>query len=133
MFLLDTNVVSEALKPSRNQAVEAWFNVTDRGIIYLSSITKAELLYGLAVMPVGKRKLDLANVLWLFLAHEMHTDVLEFGSVEAEHYAEIAATRRGKGRPISQSDAQIAAIARPRGFANGGSPARDDPVHSKGR
>jgi toxin FitB len=117
MLLLDTNVVSEAFRTQRHPAVQAWFDTTSRDELYLSSITKAELLFGLAIMPAGKRKVELAGIIWRFLAEEMRTGVLEFGSVEAEHYAEIAASRRGSGRPISQSDAQIAAIARAGGFA----------------
>ena len=117
MIVLDTNVVSEAFKPARNPAVESWFGSVERASLYLSSVSKAELLHGLALMPAGKRKVDLANVIWSFLAEELHTEILPFGSVDAEHYAEILALRRRKGQPMSQTDAQIAAIARSRGFA----------------
>ena len=116
MLLLDTNVVSGAFRPTREPVVERWFNSVDRNSLYVSAITKAELLYGLAIMPAGRRKLDLAEVIWRFLVQEMRTEILQFGSVEAEYFAEIATIRRDKGRPISQSDAQIAAIARARGF-----------------
>ncbi|WP_127520557.1 type II toxin-antitoxin system VapC family toxin [Mesorhizobium sp. Z1-4] len=116
MLLLDTNVVSGMFSPAREPAVESWFGSVDRNTLFLSAITKAELLYGLAIMPAGKRRLELAEVIWRFLAREMGNEILEFGSVEAEHFADIAATRREKGRPISQFDAQIAAIARARGF-----------------
>lgn len=112
--LLDTNVVSEAFRPRMHPAVRSWFDRADRSGIFLSSITKAELLFGLAIMPSGQRKVQLAGVIWRFLAQEMRTEVLAFGSPEAEHYAEIAARRRAAGRPIIQSDAQIAAIARAR-------------------
>jgi toxin FitB len=117
MHLLDTNVVSEAFRPRMHPAVKSWFDRTDRNGLFLSSITKAELLYGLAIMPSGRRKVQLAGVIWRFLAQEMRTEVLAFGSQEAEHYAEIAAQRRVSGRPIIQSDAQIAAIARVRKFS----------------
>ncbi len=117
MFLLDTNVVSEAMRPAPNAVVEAWFARIERSSLFLSSISKAELLHGLALMPVGKRKIEVAAVIWRFLAEELRTDILAFGTAEAEHYAEILALRRGRGRPMSQSDAQIAAIARSRGLA----------------
>lgn len=117
MLLLDTNVVSAAFKPRGEPAVAAWFDTSDRDAMFLSSITKAELLFGLAIMPAGRRKAQLAEVLWHFLAKEIRTEVLEFGSQEAEFYAEIAAARRTAGRPISQSDAQIASIARARNFS----------------
>ena len=61
--------------------------------------------------------MELASVIWRFLAQELRTAVLEFGSLEAEHYAEIASERRIAGRPISLSDAQIAAVARARGLS----------------
>lgn len=117
MILLDTNVVSETLRPLRSRNVSDWFASTRREELFVSSVTKAELLLGLAIMPAGRRKMELATVIWRFLAQELRTEVLEFGSREAEHYAEIASERRTAGRPIGQSDAQIAAIARARGLS----------------
>ena len=117
MLLLDTNVVSEAFHRNGNPLVRAWFEATHSDEIFISSITKAELLLGLATMPAGKRQIDLASVIWRFLTETLRTEVLSFGTLEAEHYAELSAHRRKIGRPISQSDAQIAAIVRARGFA----------------
>lgn len=117
MFLLDTNVISEALKPKPEDGVERWFAPVVRQHVFVSSISKAEMLFGLAIMPPGKRKLALADVIWKFFSNELKTEVLAFGSRESEIYAEIASHQRAIGRAMNQSDAQIAAIARLRDFA----------------
>lgn len=116
-YLLDTNIVSEAFRPQRNLEVEGWFERTPRNRIFVSSVTKAELLFGLAIMPQGRRQLELSEAMYKFLSHELRTEVLPFGTREAELFAEIGSHRRAKGRPISQFDAQIAAIARSHDFA----------------
>lgn len=116
-YLLDTNVVSEAFRPRRNVEVEGWFERTPRNRIFVSSVTKAELLFGLAIMPSGRRQLQLSEAMYKFLSRELRTEILPFGTREAELYAEIGSHRRALGRPISQFDAQIAAIARSHGFA----------------
>ena len=117
MFLLDTNVISEMFRPARHAGVQQWFATHPKDRLFVSSISKAELLFGLAVMQTGRRKLALADVMWNFFSRELRTDILSFGSKEAEFFAEIAANRRSIGRPISEFDAQIAAIARSHQFA----------------
>ncbi len=116
-YLLDTNIVSEAFRPHRNAEVESWFKRTPRNRIFVSSVTKAELLFGLAIMSAGRRRLELSEAMFKFLSYELKTEVLPFGSREAELFAEIGSHRRAKGRPISQFDAQIAAVARSHGLS----------------
>lgn len=116
-YLLDTNIVSEAFRPQRNVEIEGWFERTPRSRIFVSSVTKAELLFGLAIMPSGRRQLELSDAIYKFLSHELRTGILSFGTREAEMFAEIGSHRRARGRPISQFDAQIAAIARSHNLA----------------
>lgn len=117
MLVLDTNVVSESFRPRSDPRVADWFLTVARDTLFLTSVTKAELLFGLAVMPPGSRKAALGTVIWRFLVDELSTEILSFDTRASEHYADIASRRRASGRPISQSDAQIAAIARASGFA----------------
>lgn len=84
---------------------------------HITAMTKAELLLGLAYMPDGKRKAALGSVIGAFFTTWLKTPVLAFGDREAEAYAEIVSRRRFLGRPIREFDAQIASVARSRGFA----------------
>ena len=105
MFLLDTNVVSELIRSAPEPAVEAWV------------ASRRELRYGVAIMPVGRRRDALASVVDGLVREDFAGRVLPFDSVAAQAYAEIAATRRRAGRPVCQADCQIAAVAQARGFA----------------
>lgn len=115
MIVLDTNVVSEAMKPEPDASVRAWLNAQAAETLYLSSVTLAELLYGIAALPTGKRKTMLARALDGLL--ELFGDrVLPFDIDAARHYAELAVTARGGGRGFPTPDGYIAAIAASRGF-----------------
>ena len=115
MIVLDTNVVSEAMKPDPRPAVRAWLNDQAAETLYLSSVTLAELLFGIAALPTGKRKDMLAQafdgLLGLF-----RDRVLPFDTDAARHYAELAMTARMSGRGFPTPDGYIAAIAISRGF-----------------
>lgn len=115
MIVLDTNVVSEAMKPEPHPAVRAWLNDQAAETLYLSSVTLAELLFGISSLPAGKRKDLLAQALdgLLGLFRER---VLPFDTDAARHYAELAATARSAGRGFPTPDGYIAAIAASRGF-----------------
>ncbi|MBZ9853816.1 type II toxin-antitoxin system VapC family toxin [Mesorhizobium sp. CA13] len=117
MFVLDTNVVSETFKPLPDAGVAAWMDSPSAIRSYITAMTKAELLLGLAYMPDGKRKAALGSVIGAFFTTWLKTPVLAFGDREAEAYAEIVSRRRFLGRPIREFDAQIASVARSRGFA----------------
>ena len=117
MILLDTNILSELMRPTPEAAVEQWLADQPAASVFISSITEAELRYGLALMPPGKRRSALAVEIENMLGEDFSGRILPFDSPAAVAFAEIAAERRQAGRPISQADAQIAAIARSRGAA----------------
>jgi predicted nucleic acid-binding protein len=115
MIVLDTNVLSEAMKPQPAVAVHAWLNAQAAETLYLSSVTLAELLFGIAALPQGKRKdaLDRALRELLVLFDER---VLPFDTAAARHYANLALAARKAGRGLPTPDGYIAAIAASRGF-----------------
>ena len=115
MIVLDTNVVSEAMKPEPHPAVRAWLNNQVAETLYLSSVTLAELLFGIAALPTGKRKDMLAQTLDGLMGL-FPNRVLPFDVDAARHYAELAVTAKGAGRGFPTPDGYIAAIAASRGF-----------------
>lgn len=117
MIVLDTNVVSEALKDDARRAVLNWLNEQNEDDLFLTSISIAELRTGAEVMPDGKRKRDLQQQIGAFLSHTFAERLLVFDASAAEAYATIFARMRAKGRSISMPDCQIAAIAQVHGFA----------------
>ena len=117
MILLDTNVLSEMMRPVPDAAVERWLAGQPIASVFISAITEAELRYGLALMPQGKRRAALHVEVANMLEQDFKDHILAFDSPAALFFAEIAAARRQAGQPISQADAQIAAIARSRGAA----------------
>jgi predicted nucleic acid-binding protein len=97
MILLDTNVISEAMKPEPNPIVRGWLNDQVAETLYLSSVTIAELLFGIAALPSGKRKemltLTLEGLLELFKDR-----ILSFDVKAAQHYADLAMIAKVSGR-----------------------------------
>lgn len=116
MIILDTNVLSELIKPSVNQRVVAWLNSQAIADLAITAITKAEMLSGVTVLEAGRRKLHLLSLIEAVLA-PFEVSMLAFDSRSAEHFADIIAIRKRIGRPIGQMDAQIASIALQRGAA----------------
>ena len=117
MFILDTNVVSELMRPAPDPMIASWVAEHSTSSLFLTAVTEAELRFGLAVMPPGKRRDGLATGLERMLKTGFANRVLPFDSGAARAYAGIAAARRRGGRPIAQADCQIAAIAWARGMA----------------
>ena len=117
MFLLDTNVVSELLRPSPEPIVETWVGDRRATDLYFSAIGEAELRYGVAILPTGRRQTALGSAIEAILRDDFVDRILPFDSEAAREYADIAATRRSAGRPFAPADCQIAAIARSRGMA----------------
>jgi predicted nucleic acid-binding protein len=115
LIILDTNVVSELLRPSPEPEVEAWLAAQDGAEVYLTAVNEAELRYGVAILPEGRRRDALITALDFILREDFESRILPFDSTAAAAYAVIAAERRVAGRPISQFDCQIAAIARAQG------------------
>ena len=117
MFLLDTNVVSGLLRPSPDAAVESWVGDLQATDLYFSAIGEAELRYGVAILPTGRRQTALASAIDAILREDSGNRILPFDSHAAREYADIAAARRSAGRAVAPSDCQIAAIARSRDMA----------------
>ncbi len=117
MIMLDTNVVSELMRPSPNPTVEQWVATRPAAHLFFSAVGEAELRYGVAIMAAGRRQAALASAIEAMLREDFAGRVLPFDSDAARSYAEIAASRRAAGRPVAQADSQIAAIARSRGMA----------------
>ena len=117
MFILDTNVVSELMRPAPDPAIASWVAERATSSLFLTAVTEAELRFGLAVMPPGKRRDGLAAGLERMLETGFANRILPFDSAAARAYAWIAAARRRRGQPAAQADCQIAAIARSRGMA----------------
>jgi predicted nucleic acid-binding protein len=115
MILLDTNVISEAMKPEPHPAVRAWLNEQVAETLYLSSVTLAELLFGIGALPAGKRKDMLAKAL-AGLMGLFRDRVLSFDIEAARRYAELAVPAKKGGRGFPTPDGYIAAIAVSRGF-----------------
>ena len=117
MILLDTNVVSELMRSSPDHVVETWVADHPAEELFFSAIGEAELRYGVAVMPAGRRRDRLASEIEAMLREEFEGRVLPFDGAAARAYAEVASVRRAAGRPAPLADCQIAAIARSRDMA----------------
>ena len=116
MILLDTNVVSEAMKPEPHPSVRDWLDAQAAETLFLSSVTIAELMFGIGALPRGKRKDRLATtldgVMELFKPR-----VLPFDTQAARRYADLAVKARKAGKGFPTPDGYIAAIAAAHGFA----------------
>lgn len=110
--LLDTNVVSELIRKSPDPAVEAWVSGHVLEDLYFSAIGEAELRYGAAILPAGRRRETLVSEIEGMLRDAFRDRVLPFDSNAAREFAEIAAKRRSIGRRMAPAECQIAAIAR---------------------
>jgi toxin FitB len=115
MIVLDTNVVSEAMKPEPHPSVRAWLNNQVAETLYLSSVTLAELMFGIGALPAGKRKDMLAQALDGLMGL-FRDRMLPFDIDAARHYAKLAVTAKTGGRGFPTPDGYIAAIAASRGF-----------------
>jgi toxin FitB len=113
--LLDTNVLSELLRATPDRSVLAWFAAQASQSLFVSAVTEAEMLLGARQLPAGKRRSALEAALHAMFAEDFAGRILPFDSGAAQVYADVVAARRAAGRPISQFDAQITAIARHHG------------------
>ncbi len=111
MILLDTNVLSELMRPKPADAVHRWVAERPASSLFTSTVTQAEILYGLALLPAGRRRDDLAAAVGRIFEIDFAGRLLPFDADAAVAYARIVAGRRAAGRPISHMDAQVASIA----------------------
>jgi toxin FitB len=114
MILLDTNVISELMKPDDklNPSVKAWIEASAENTLSTTSLNLTESLIGLAAMPDGKRKDIARDVLKQVYAELFGSRVMPFDANAAQEYVALMRERQRAGRPIKRFDAQIAAIAR---------------------
>jgi predicted nucleic acid-binding protein len=117
VIVLDTNVLSEASRPYPSTKVLDWMRSEPLTALFTTTITEAELLYGVALLPAGRRRRSLERFVAQTLEEDFNGRILPFDGAAAREFAQIAANRRGAGRPIGEADGRIAAIARSRGAA----------------
>jgi predicted nucleic acid-binding protein len=117
MIVLDTNVLSELMRSRPHPALLGWLRRRPRSLFYTTSISKAEIRYGIAAMPEGRRRLLLAEQADEMFKEDFAGRVLAFDDDAASLYADARAARQRAGRPMSVMDALIAAIALSAGAA----------------
>jgi predicted nucleic acid-binding protein len=109
VIVLDTNVVSELMRPEPNPAVLAWVDAQSDRDLWLCSVVVSELLYGLARLPMGSRRAQLTQAFEAMLAEDFAGRVLAFDLPAAVVYADLVSTREQQGQPLAMADSQIAA------------------------
>jgi predicted nucleic acid-binding protein len=117
VIVLDTNVLSEALKPLPSSVVLRWLAAQEPGMVFTTAITTAEILYGIELLPAGRRRAQLSAAVEKIFAEDFRGRILPFDDEAARAFAKIMAGRDATGRPISEFDAMIAAIAQSYGAA----------------
>jgi predicted nucleic acid-binding protein len=110
MILLDTNVISELMRREPSAQVVAWIEERPRSRLGITAITQAEVLYGIELLPKGRRKEALLTTAQTMFSEDFRGRIFPFNSDAAHVFAKISAVRQTQGKPISQLDAQIAAI-----------------------
>lgn len=117
MIVLDTNVISELMKPTPAEAVLEWVNDQDAARLFVTTVSVAEIEYGLQVLPAGRRRRGLEERFARVVEAGFANRVLVFDLSAARLYGHLMAERRDLGRPMGVADGQIAAIARSGGFS----------------
>ena len=112
MILLDTNVLSELMRPTPDPHVVRWLDARPAGEVWISAVTIAEIRLGILQLPVGKKKTLLLDLAEQMFQEDFHDRCLPFDCEAAFEYAVIVDQRNRQGHPISVEDAQIAAIAK---------------------
>lgn len=111
MVILDTNVISEMTRSAPEPNVTSWYMRQASGSLFTTTVTLAEVLYGINLLPKGNRRDGLSKFAGDFFRDEMAGKILSFDENAATHYGRIRAAKRGLGLSMSSLDAQIAAIA----------------------
>lgn len=110
MIIVDTNVLSEPMKAKPDQGVISWFDAQPADDLFVTAITVAELIYGVARMPNGRKRNQVAEAVGEILEINFHKRVLPFDQDAAINYGHLLAKRNTAGLPMGMADAQIAAI-----------------------
>ncbi|HQT90375.1 MAG TPA: type II toxin-antitoxin system VapC family toxin [Acidiphilium sp.] len=115
MLLLDTNILSEMMRPEPDRKVVDWIVRQPSVELHTAAVCQAEVLAGLAIMPSGRRRTDLEEAARAMFTNEFGGHILPFDTDAASVYADVFAVRRKIGRPCGTVDLMLAAIARVRG------------------
>ncbi len=115
MIIVDTNVISELMRPQPASRVAAWARFQPPGELFTTTVSEAEVRYGVARLPAGARRDELHRTADQVFRGLMRDRILPFDSEAAQRFADIMARRRRAGHQISIADAQIAAIVASRG------------------
>lgn len=110
-FLIDTNVLSELMRDRPAPQVLDWFASQTANQLHTSAITHAEIAAGIALLPAGKRREDMARAASQIFEEDFFGRCIDFGAAAVEHYAVVRASRQLAGWPIDTADAQMASIA----------------------
>lgn len=116
MIVVDTNILSDLLRPAPEPRVVRWLDAQPLGIMATTAVTKAEMIYGVERLPEGQRRRALTLIVSAIM-ERFAGRILPFDEAAAAHYASIVIARRKMGRPIEPLDAQIVAIAAAHGAA----------------
>lgn len=115
MIILDTNVLSEILRPVPEPRVIDWIRSQARTSLFTTTVTRGEMFYGIGLLPDGARRQSLQEAVQAIFDEDFAGQVLSLDNESADAYAEIASSRKRAGHPISQFDAMIAGLTRSRG------------------
>lgn len=110
MLVLDTNVISEVLRPEPDRRVKAWLKGLPSASVFTTAIAQAEILYGINILPQGRRRTSLLIAAVSMFDEDFQGRVLPFDATAATAYASLASEKRQQGLPMAFADAQIAAI-----------------------
>ena len=110
MIILDTNVLSELMKSQPDKSVMRWVGKQKAASLFITTLTQAEILYGLETLPIGKRRKALTAAAKSMFDRDFSDRILSFNTDAAKLFAIVSAKRKKVGLPISQIDAQIAAV-----------------------
>ena len=112
MIVLDTNVLSELMRPTPEPRVLEWVDSVPVRHIAITAVTVAEILYGIGRMPNGRRRRELRSAAEVMFDQDFHDRILGFDAEAAVEYAAVVIAKEASGRPMSMADAQIAAVCR---------------------
>jgi predicted nucleic acid-binding protein len=112
MIILDTNIVSEMMKESPDQAVADWFKNQDNDQLYITVLTVAEIKYGISLLPEGKRKETLDSDASYMFNSVFRSRILSFDYDAACHYPVVHQYRKAAGKTMTVMDAELAAICK---------------------
>ena len=111
-MILDTNIISELMKPVPDNAVGSWVEEHADTTLFVTSVTVAEIGYGIRSLPKGKRRDSLKKAFQRTIAEAFGHNILSFDTSAAYWYGVLMGQRKETGRPLSILDGQIASIAR---------------------